>query len=160
MILALDPGPKETAYLLKGDCGRIHAWGKLSNDQASAVVASAEHRHGDTEGPVPVVCEMIACYGMAVGAEVFDTAVWIGEYRRICRDRGIPWHTLTRAEVKQRLCHHTVGVNDSVIRKRLIDLYGGKDKAIGRKASPGPLYKVKSDVWAALAVATAWEIKP
>ncbi len=31
-----------------------------------------------------------------------------------------------------------------------------KDAAIGKKAAPGPLYHVKSHLWAALAVALAW----
>lgn len=32
----------------------------------------------------------------------------------------------------------------------------GKEKAIGKKATPGPLYGVVGDEWAALAVAVTW----
>ncbi len=155
-VLAVDPGPVETAYLLLWE-DKIQAWGKVPNDAAALVVANCQDSLGHV---VPVVCEMVACYGMAVGAEVFDTAVWIGEYRRICADRNIPWNTLTRVEVKNLLCHHSAGVNDSVIRTRLIDLYGGKEKAIGKKKTPGPLWGITKDVWSALAVAKAWELKP
>jgi hypothetical protein len=36
----------------------------------------------------------------------------------------------------------------------MIDRFGpGKEKAIGRKATPGPLYGVKKDIWSALAIA-------
>ena len=43
---------------------------------------------------------------------------------------------------------------DSNIRQALLDLYGGdKRKAIGIKAEPGPLYGIKSHMWAALGVA-------
>jgi hypothetical protein len=81
------------------------------------------------------------------------------------------------------LCHQTKGVNDSVIRQRLIDKYGGKDKAIGGvrcpnckgkgwsgsgrpvcdvcqgekwKHPPGPLHGITADVWQALAVAVTF----
>ena len=40
---------------------------------------------------------------------------------------------------------------------RPIDKFGGsKETAIGKKANPGPLYGVKKDIWAALAVAVTW----
>jgi len=46
---------------------------------------------------------------------------------------------------------------DANIRQALIDRYGpGKDKAIGQKKTPGPLYGFKSHEWAALAVAVTW----
>jgi len=43
--------------------------------------------------------------------------------------------------------------NDASIRQALIDRFGGKDAAIGRKASPGPLHGIAADVWSALALA-------
>lgn len=40
---------------------------------------------------------------------------------------------------------------------RVADLwYGGKERAIGKKATPGKLYGVSADVWQALAVALTW----
>ena len=45
-------------------------------------------------------------------------------------------------------------LRDANIRQALIDRYGpGKDRAIGRKLSPGPLYGLSGDCWSALAVA-------
>jgi hypothetical protein len=58
--------------------------------------------------------------------------------------------------VKLHLCKSTKA-NDASIRQALIDRYGpGKERAIGTKKAPGPLYGVKADVWAALALAVTW----
>jgi len=92
---------------------------------------------------------MIASYGMPVGATIFETCFWIGRFREAWRG---PCVRLTRNRVKQHICH-SARAKDSNIRQALIDRYGpGKERAIGRKAMPGPLYGVKSDLWAALAV--------
>jgi len=53
--------------------------------------------------------------------------------------------------VKLHLCKVSQA-KDMHIRQALIDMYGGKDAAIGKKATPGPLYAVKSHAWAALAL--------
>ena len=56
-------------------------------------------------------------------------------------------------EVKMNLCH-SAKANDADIRQALIDRFGpGKQKAIGLKGSPGPLYGVSKHCWAALALA-------
>ncbi len=40
------------------------------------------------------------------------------------------------------------------IRATLIDRFGpGEDKAVGRKATPGPFFGLKGDEWSALAIA-------
>src|SRR5678809_428964 len=86
--------------------------------------------------------EMIASYGMAVGREVFETCLWIGRFVQAARGE----HTLVyRRDVKMHLCGNNAA-RDSNIRQALIDRFGpGKDKAIGRKALPGPLYGVSAD---------------
>jgi hypothetical protein len=54
--------------------------------------------------------------------------------------------------VKLHLCE-SVRANDSNIRAALIDRFGpGKEKAVGRKATPGPLFGLKGDEWSALAI--------
>jgi len=149
LILGIDPGNKETAYVVY--------------DTASKQIAHKAKKLNDVvriELPCircdRVVMEVVACYGMAVGQEVFDTVEWIGRYTEIVtRDMRMPLQRIKRTEVKMALCHQTKGVNDSVIRQRLIDLFGGKEAAIGKKANPGPLYGVTKDCWAALAVIIA-----
>lgn len=110
--------------------------------------------------------EMIASYGMPVGAEVFETCVWIGRFIQRWRDNPLrvvrlsEVRRVTRIQVKSHLCH-SARATDSNVRQALIDKYGpGKEKAIGKKATPGPLYGVAGDCWAALGVAvTASETK-
>lgn len=101
---------------------------------------------------------MVASYGLPVGAEVFATVRWIGRFHEILVSRGQPDpQYLTRNEVKLRLCGTVKGVNDGVLRQRLIDIYGpGKAQAIGNKKQPGPLFGLKADEWQALALARAW----
>jgi len=50
-----------------------------------------------------------------------------------------------------------LGVNDSTIRQAMLDRYGpGREKAIGKKKSPGPLYGIRKDEWQALALAVTF----
>lgn len=102
--------------------------------------------------------ESISSYGMAVGAEVFSTCIWIGRFVQAWRDPDAV-RLLYRKDVKLHLCG-TTKAKDTNIRQALLDKFGpGKDVAIGKKAQPGPLYGVKSHAWSALAVAvTASEV--
>jgi hypothetical protein len=103
--------------------------------------------------------EMVASYGMSVGAEVFETAVETGRYLERWENQksSLPIR-VTRKQVMVHLCGSARG-NDATLRTALIDLYGGKEKAIGRKASPGVLYGMNVDGRAALGVAiTAAEV--
>jgi hypothetical protein len=61
-----------------------------------------------------------------------------------------------RRDVKLSLCG-SARAKDGNIRTALIDLHGGKEAAIGRKKTPGPLWGVHADVWAALALAITCE---
>jgi len=68
---------------------------------------------------------------------------------------------VTREE-RKRVVRHLTGTmkgGDVNVRAALIDRYGGiggKEAAIGTKASPGPLHGVKADCWAALGLACTW----
>ncbi len=100
---------------------------------------------------------MIACYGMPVGAETFETCVWIGRFIEAANtDPALVF----RKDVKMHLCH-TMRAKDANIRQALLDLFpatgGGKTPQVGTKKQPGPLFGVKSHAWAALAVAVTFE---
>lgn len=148
-ILAIDPGTTQSGWCLYID----------ENPAGSGVVENAEmltliDDHYDNFGPIGVLAiEMVASYGMAVGKETFRTVWWSGRFSERWRMYG-PENLLEvyRADVKTELCK-SQKANDSNIRQAIIDRYGGKDAAIGKKATPGPLYGVKSHGWAALAVA-------
>lgn len=148
-LIAIDPGPEQSAYVV-WDGSAVIEKGKEPNSEVLLRVQEAVH-----DG-MPVVIEMIACYGMAVGAEVFETCVWIGRYVQASDfEMGPLAARITRLKVKNHLCHSSKA-NDANIRQALIDRFGGKEKAIGKKSAPGPLFGVSGDMWAALAVAVTW----
>lgn len=94
--------------------------------------------------------EMVACYGMPVGKEVFETVLWIGRF--IERWDGLictPYHLVYRRDVKLHHCG-SARAKDSNIRQALIDKYG----APGTKKNPGLTYGLSKDLWSAFAIAT------
>ena len=103
------------------------------------------------ESQPTVVIEMIASYGMAVGKETFETCVWIGRFIQVCDDA----HRMFRKEVKIHLCG-TTRAKDTNIWQAIVDRFGGKESAVGKKKTPGPLYGVTSHSRAALALGLCW----
>ncbi len=147
-VLAIDPGNEQSAYVVLYDDGSIeHGMGE--NKWILALLVDYWDRWEGSQ----LAIEMIASYGMPVGREVFETCVWIGRFI----ERWAGPHTLVyRQDVKLHLCG-TARAKDANVRQALIDRYGdSKQKAIGLKATPGPLYGVKKDIWAALAVAVTY----
>lgn len=143
VVFAIDPGTEQSAYL-ELDRGRVASFGILSNKDMCEPLWFNRSR-----GSVLRI-EMVASYGMPVGREVFETCVWIGRFIEAAR---MPWEYVYRKDVKLHLCGN-LRAKDAHVRQALIDRFGpGKEKAIGRKAAPGPLYGVSSHVWSALAVA-------
>lgn len=151
-VLAIDPGTHES-QLLVWDGKRVLTHHFSANNE---FIQSLGKFWLADEGSYAVI-ESVASYGLAVGAEVFDTCYWGGRfYERISRHSLV--RLVPRMTVKMHLCH-SAKAKDANIRQALIDRFGGKDKAIGNKANPGVLYGVKSHGWAALALAvTAYDL--
>lgn len=150
-ILAIDPGTTESA-ILRMEPGQPLKFRILPNAElVDKLAAQVVDEQNDV-----LVIEMVAAMGMPVGFEVFETCVWVG---RMIQAYPAPElvQRITRSQVKLALCG-SARANDANVRQRLIDLYGGS-AAIGRKATPGPLYGVKSHIWSALAVAHAFELR-
>lgn len=147
-ILAIDPGTTESAWCELVD-GKPVNTSKETNEEVLRQLRTLQ------TAPligVPLCIEMVASYGMPVGREVFETVVWIGRFYEAWAARGGEVRLIYRKDVKMHLCHST-RANDASIRQALIDKFGGKEKAIGRKATPGPLYGIHGDGWSALAIA-------
>lgn len=151
-IIAIDPGTDRSAVVTIDIDGEVHGQ-ILDNHVLESWLEDFHHKKDWC-----CVVEMIACYGQRVGREVFETCVWIGKFMSAWQNREIAEPArLVRRDVKMELCS-TNRANDADIRGALIDLYGpGKAKAVGLKASPGPLYGFKKDMWAALAVAVTFD---
>lgn len=147
-ILAIDPGPTESGFVVMKH-GKITEHGIIDSKDVRALLA--RFRHTVVAGAEPkqfpiVAIEMIACYGMAVGAEVFDTCLWIGEFRGYMRPQ--PVTLCYRKDIKLHLCG-TTKAKDPNVRQALIDRLGKP----GTKKNPGPTYGIRSHMWSALAVA-------
>ena len=136
MILALDPGTTHTAFV-QYDQQKIVDHGHIPNAEIRQILIGREYDR--------VACEMIASYGMAVGASTFETCVWIGRFIEVSR---VEVELIFRKDIKLFLCG-TMRAKDANIRQALIDKIGPQ----GTKAQPGPTYGIKSHSWAALAVA-------
>ena len=149
-ILAIDPGATQSAWLvLRSTDGRPDEFGILPNDE---LVRELWHRLG---GYADVVIESVESYGMAVGREVFQTVWWAGRFHEACLRDYARVVQMPRRTVKLELCG-SAAAKDQNVRLALLDRYGGKDAAVGRKAAPGPLYGVSRDVWSALAIAETY----
>lgn len=140
-IFAIDPGPTQSAWVVFRD-GRVQDCAIEDNAHVLCQLSLAWQVD-------QFAIEQIRSYGMAVGAEVFETCEWCGRFDQQIRiTHGKPALFVPRKDVKLHLCHNT-RANDSNIRQALIDLLG----APGTKRNPGPTYGVKSHLWAALGVA-------
>jgi hypothetical protein len=152
MILGIDPGPKKTALVMVDHQMIPVAFAKVENESILQFFCQLDFF------PELVGVECVACYGMAVGAEVFETAEWCGRIREsVSRQLDDPYiYRVYRKQVKLNICGQPKA-KDANIRQALIDRYpgigGGKIPQIGTKKEQGPLYGMHSDLWAALAVA-------
>lgn len=148
-VMAIDPGTTETAWVLLEDRGKLVDFRKESNDMV------LRRLRINQLGVDRVVIEQVASYGMPVGSEIFATVMWVGRFLEA--SRNLLRMLMVRREVKLFLCG-SMKANDASIRQRIIDLYGpGREKAIGVKKTPGPLYGVSADVWQALALGLTFQ---
>jgi hypothetical protein len=150
-IMAIDPGPTHSAWLVTDPQDEIRSFARWENEELLGLLRGS--RHGGLAPDVQVVViEKVEGFGMAVGAEVFETVYWSGRFAEAVHPRTVD--RIGRRAVKLHLCGQA-RAKDPNIRQALIDRYGGS-AAIGRKATPGPLYGISGDVWSALAVAVTW----
>lgn len=169
VVIGIDPGPTESAY---------------SVFDGQSVLESATVRNGELilllpklleRKPKLIGIEMIASYGMAVGAEVFETCVFIGELKMWfdlwndhyydCEE-DVKYERFYRKQIVQHICG-SVRAKDTNVKVALIDRIGPPhvekmEPRIGKRGQelkpvkvrvPGPTYGVTGDAWAATAVA-------
>ena len=165
-VLAIDPGNTDSAYALIGPDRRPIHFDKLPNDVLLHRLRLGDLRADKTGHGVridQIAIEMVASYGMAVGADVFETCVWIGRfYQTIADHTGREPALVKRHPVKVHHCH-AGNASDANIKQALIDRFasGVRNHGKGTKAAPGWFYGFRSDVWQAYAlavyVADTWE---
>lgn len=146
-VLALDPGTEKSALL--------HWDGK-------EILLAVLEPNGDilkrleefpNYNPVILVIEMVEGMGMPVGQETFETVFWSGRFAQIFGFEDV--RRMGRKAVKRHICGST-RATDANIRAALIDRFGGEERAVGKKRSPGPLYDINQHLRSALALAITW----
>lgn len=158
-VLGIDTGSDESA-LVWFDGEVVVQYLMADNPKLLPIITLAAEHGTATHMAVE---RIVASYGGAsrgnqknfiVGKETFDSVFWAGRiYERWAVVRGEESAiVLPRKTAVAHLCG-TSTAGDSGVRQALIDRFGGKAKAIGRKATPGPLYHIKEDLWSALGVA-------
>jgi hypothetical protein len=149
IVVAIDPGPIKTAYCIfkvpsipAQDLPEILCFGIRENKDALRAFSVYD--------PNRIAIEMIASYGMAVGASVFDTCVWIGRFAQALDEFQEKTTFIFRKDVKMHLCG-SMKAKDSNIRQAILDLYIAKyGEGVTKKG--GMLYKASKDIWAAIGV--------
>lgn len=153
-MLAIDPGNIESGYaLIDRDTLEPLFVGKVKNEELLRLIEL-----GEFDGVRNVAIEMVACYGMAVGATVFDTCVWIGRFKEnITYFLEVEPIYIYRKEEKLNLCG-SMKAKDSNIIQALIDRFAPNtlNKGKGNKKEPGWFYGFKKDIWQAYAVGVTY----
>lgn len=151
IILGIDPGPEQSWWVTWSSADRglqmIIGKGEFSNSEFPVVTGA---------GVDVIVIEDVQCYGMPVGREVFQTAIAIGRFEERAKNRHIPVVRVGRREIGLHFCNSTKAKAPN-IRQAILDQFGGKEKAIGYKKTPGILYGVKKHLWSALALCLWYE---
>lgn len=177
-ILGIDPGPTSSGVVLA--CNKFQRVRVLTANKALPNVDLASYI--EDASPDLVVCEWVESFGLVVGKDVFWTVRWIGKFDQFCDQRGIQFKDVTRRNVKLTLCGTSTAKNKNVRQAVIDRFGGdeaiapnklgrscpqcGADpgqpcqareapiKSIhkGRTRVPGPLDKVSSHSWSALAL--------
>jgi hypothetical protein len=146
IVIGIDPGPEKSAWCVFDGTKVVDSGIVLSHLIDQIIPRETLHKY-------LVAVEHVQCFGLAVGREVFETAYWIGYYRRVCEEARIRFARVYRSEIKLHFCQ-SMRAKDANIRQALVDRFGGK----GTKASPGFFFGFKADMWSAAAIAIyAWD---
>ncbi len=147
MIIAIDPGPEKSAFAIIENDYRVLEAMILPNWQVMQVL---EDWPDGKQNEAELAIEMVASYGMPVGAEVFETVFWIGQFWEAAKGFRTR-KRIRRLDVKMNLCRDSRAKDGNVIQA-LKDRFGDK----GTKANPGWFYGFKADMWQAYAVGVTY----
>jgi hypothetical protein len=112
-VLAIDPGPVESAFVLY-DGARILDHGHVSN---IALLNRLKQRSFNSD---ITVIEQIEGMGIQAGASIFETCFWSGRFAQASK----PFDRIKRKAIKRHLCGR-VNTKDQDVRAALITRFGG-----------------------------------
>ena len=150
MIIAIDPGTTESAYVVLAENYVPLVADKLPNEDLCEILGA--YGAMDT-----IVIERLASYGMPVGREVLETCEWVGHFARIALANGARVEYLYRREVKLHLCDDS-RAGDANIRRALISRFAKHDLRTGKGTCKRQdwFFGFKADIWQAYAVGVTW----
>src|SRR5512144_51489 len=145
-LLAIDPGPTESAYVIVDeDTLRPLRHGKTPHEHVRAITAAHE---GHT------AIETVTSYGMAVGADVFETCIETGRFLQIAVTAKHAVSLIPRRNVKLHVCG-AAAAKDSDMSLARVERFApsAPNRGKGTKKAPGWFYGFRADVWQAYALA-------
>ena len=153
IIHAIDPGPITCGVVIYDtDARAVIACDKAQPVEVVLRAITATAARGNQW---IVACERVQSYGIA-GSSLLQTAESFGRIWDRAEGHGLPFVPLYRREVLRELdLLGAKGNRDSAVRLRMLEMHGGRERALGSKATPGPLYGVTSHAWQALGLACA-----
>lgn len=146
-ILAIDPGNTESGYcIVDSETYKPLEFGK-ANNEVLRVICQKEYYN-------LAVIEMVASYGSAAGASLFETCVAIGRFEECIASRRKIFETVKRKQYITDLTSNPKA-NDAIITQYLIDRFAPNtpNRGKGVKAAPGFFYGFSKDIWQAYAIA-------
>lgn len=154
-IFSIDPGTVESAYtIIDSVTLKVRQSGKVDNQKMLGMIKDLELFY--MYGIDHFVVEMVAGMGMRVGAEVFETAFWIGRFWEAMQF-GIPKTKIYRKDEKSNLLGTQKG-KDSDIISALVDRFTPDEPNFGKGTAShhGWFYGFAADIWQAYAVAVTY----
>ncbi len=159
MILAIDPGTTQSAFVLLDENLKPVEFGKYVNQNVNSEIRRLTRLHYIAGEPVAVAIEMVAHYGkdMNAGKEVFETCIWIGRFAEMAEQCGSLVNYVYRKDEKMNLCGSMTAKDKNIMRAlidrfALFDLKSGK----GKKKNPDWFYGFHDDIWQAYAVGVTY----
>lgn len=142
-ILGIDPGPTQSGWvIINPHTLRPVNHGISENHSLTETITLHPDAH--------TTIEMISSYGMPVGADVFQTCVWIGRF--IEHTNGYTLHTRTKVRLHHCGSQHA---KDPNVVGALVERFapGQRNRGKGTKTEPGWFHGFRSHVWQAYALA-------
>lgn len=155
VIMGIDPGPEVHGVVIYDATARRVLWSRKASPTWEAIAVAVEHNVGRVVIERPAAMGTI---GPGIVGHMLDTAWEAGRLSSMLTGQG-DVHTITRREVLRHLgVLSGTGSADSRVRRACIADHEspGGPPAVGRKATPGPLYGVSSHAWQALGAVLAW----
>ena len=155
-VLSLDPGTTHTGWVLvDSETGRV-----IHDKEQNPIIADRMRAWRTIIEPADLVLiEAMSPRGQRLGIETMEALRWSGRLEEAARPT--PVIRISRDAVKRTLLGASnVRGADAAIRQVLIDRYGGpqgRQKAVGTRKAPGPLFGITADRWAALGLFCAWQ---